>query len=200
MNFIVKIFHKIFKNNKAVVQTESNAKPAMQNQPCYDKDGKMIGWLSRAVAVATALFVKDDNGNWFVLASERGPGTPDPEYIGAYNAVCGYLDYGETIKQTAYREVKEETGVTADTELTTLDIIDDPKENKRQNIVFRMYGVLPNKKAFYEKQFTHEGNEPGEVGEIKFISIDKLTDYRWAFGHLAFIQKAVNEIDKHMNP
>ncbi|WQJ53388.1 MAG: MutT/NUDIX hydrolase [Wendovervirus sonii] len=170
-----------------------------ENRPCYDKEGNMIGWLSRSVAVATALFIKE-NGEWYVLVSERGPGTPDPEYIGAYNAICGYLDYGETIKEAAYREIKEECGVSTQINLNLLDIIDDPEENKRQNIVFRMYGILNGQKSDYEKQFSHDGNEPGEVGDIRFIPVNALDTVRWAFGHKQFILSAMADIDRQMNP
>jgi len=170
-----------------------------ENCPCYDKDGKMIGWFSRSVAVAVTLFAKDSgDGRYKVLVSQRGQGTPDPEYVGAYNAMCGYLDFGETLAHAAIRETKEETGVTVDTDVVLMDVIDDPEENKRENIVMRFYGVLPNDTSFYIKQFSHEGNEPDEVDDITFLDIDELDDVRWAFGHKAFIRKAYGIIK--MNP
>ena len=82
---------------------------AQVNQPCFTKDGKFIGWFSRSMATALYLFCNDKNGVLHVLASERGKGAAD--FNGYWNCTCGYLDFGETTKQCALRELKEETGV-----------------------------------------------------------------------------------------
>ena len=73
----------------------------MKNQPCYDKNGKFLGWFSRSNAVVCVTFAKDLDGIVYVLASDRGEGTPDPEFVGAWNLVCGYLDFNETLEEAA---------------------------------------------------------------------------------------------------
>jgi 8-oxo-dGTP pyrophosphatase MutT (NUDIX family) len=79
---------------------------AMNNFP-ITKDGKVY-WVARNVAVACFVFAPI-NGEWCVLANQRGKGTPD--FQGLWNCPCGYLDYNETTKEAAKREVYEETGI-----------------------------------------------------------------------------------------
>lgn len=45
-----------------------------KNQPCFDKEGKFLGWFSRSVSVVTFIFCKNKRGRWCVLASQRGKG------------------------------------------------------------------------------------------------------------------------------
>ena len=78
----------------------------MNNFPVI-KDGKEY-WVARNVAVVCFVFAPI-NGEWCVLANQRGKGTPD--FQGLWNAPCGYLDYNETTKEAAKREVYEETGI-----------------------------------------------------------------------------------------
>ena len=68
-----------------------------------------IGWFSRSMATALFAFCKDEDGDWCVLASERGLEAAD--FRGMWNCPCGYLDYDETTKECAVRECFEETGV-----------------------------------------------------------------------------------------
>ena len=65
-------------------------------------------WVARNMAVACFVFAPI-NGEGCVLANQRGTGTPD--FQGLWNCPCGYLDYDETTKEAAKREVYEETGI-----------------------------------------------------------------------------------------
>lgn len=166
----------------------SNQNPEVHNQPCYDKDGNFLGWFSRSIAVTGFIFGKNVNGEWCVLASQRGEGTPDPEFRGAWNACCGYLDFHESAEEAMSREIYEETGLSIPPRKFELDSVNsDPKNDKRQNVTFRYTAILPKKVEEYAEQFSHEHNEKNEVGEIKFIPISKLDEYRWAFNHKALI-------------
>ena len=80
----------------------------MKNFPVVDKNTEREYWISRSIAVVVFLFAKDIFGETYILAEQRGSGTPDPEYIGKYCVPCGYLDYDETIVQAAQRELMEE--------------------------------------------------------------------------------------------
>ena len=153
-----------------------------KNQECYDKNGKFIGWHSRSIAAVMATFARDIRGTVYVLASQRGKGTPDPEFVGAWNLCCGYLDGGETIKNAAIRETKEETGIQVPENVVRLmNFNDDPEADKRQNVTFRFVAFLPNFVEGYK--FSHENNEKDEVDEIKWIPINDIANYKWAFGH-----------------
>jgi ADP-ribose pyrophosphatase YjhB (NUDIX family) len=167
----------------------------MKNQECYDKNGKFLGWFSRSVAVVCATYAQDLDNNVYVLASQRGKGTPDPEFVGAWNLVCGYLDFDETCKEAAIRETFEETGVELPKAcVREIICIDDPKYDKRQNLSHRFVCILPKTTDNYS--FSHKNNEKDEVGAIKWIPIDKIGDYKWAFGHDKIIKEYYKDFVK----
>lgn len=162
----------------------------MKNQECYTKDGKLLGWFSRSMAVAVFVFAKDKDGDWCVLGSERGKEAAD--YQGYWNSVCGYLDYNERIADAASRELKEEVGIDIKPEdLTFVSYNDDPAEN-RQNVTFRFCCFVKDKKT-EDFKFSHKGNEGKEVGLIKFIKLQNIKNYRWAFNHDKLIQEIFKE-------
>lgn len=165
----------------------------MKNQECYDKNGKFLGWFSRSMATATFIFAKDKDGDWCILGSERGEEAAD--YQGYWNVVCGYLDFNESLAACAIRETHEELGVSLkETDLEFVRYNDNPKEN-RQNVTFYFCCFIKDKKA-EDFKFSHKGNEGKEVGLIKFIKIQDIKGYRWAFGH----EKLIEVIFKEKRP
>lgn len=144
-----------------------------------------------------AIAVLKENNRIYVLASQRGTGTPDKELIGKWNLTCGYLDFDETGMEAAARETFEETGVDISNETTKLLFVNtDPNRDKRQNVSLR-YGVrLKGKKEFYEKHFSREHNEKDEAGEIRFIDINDLDKYEWAFNHNEILRGMLDTILK----
>ena len=104
MKNIVKKFFKSLFGSK-----DYNTGFAIVNQPCFDKNGKFLGWFSRSMATAIFVFARNKDGVLHVLASERGKGAAD--FQGCWNCPCGYLDFNETTKQCAIRELEEETGI-----------------------------------------------------------------------------------------
>lgn len=167
--------------NGALSQINTNI-----NQPCYSKDGQFLGWYSRSVAVASFIFCKNKFGNWCVLASERGKGAAD--YQGLWNCPCGYLDFNETLADAAHRETLEETGVNiSPEEFKVMGINDSPDEN-RQNVTIR-HRVIIDKKTTDDFIFSHEKNEKDEVGEIRWVPLNEVNFYQWAFGHEKLIPK-----------
>lgn len=157
------------------------------NQPCYDIYGRFIGWFSRSVASAIFVYCKDSNGDWYVLASERGEDAAD--FRGFWNCCCGYLDYNETTKQCALRELYEETGVYLDEESINFIGYEDSVEANRQNITFRFAAFIDNA-VIDDFTFSKKNNEGKEVGEIKWIKLSDVDNYIWAFGH----DKRIKEI------
>lgn len=161
------------------------------NQPCYTKDGKFIGWFSRSMATALFVFCKDKEGITHVLASERGKGTPD--FQGYWNCTCGYLDFNETTKQCALRELKEETGVEInEKDMEFIGYEDSPKAN-HQNVTFR-FGALVKDKTIDEFTFSKKDNEKNEVGQILWIPITDIDKFEWAFGHKERIVEIANKL------
>ena len=145
------------------------------------EDGKEY-WISRAVAVSVFLFVKDKD-QIYILANKRGAGAAD--FQGLWNCPCGYLDWDETAKEAACREVLEECGIKIDPRMLTLHaVITDPNQN-RQNVTLRFSGMINKSQLKYSKP---EGGEENEVSEIKFIPFHEVSKYKWAFDHDEIIQ------------
>lgn len=186
MNKLIALFKKIVNFFK---KANYNTGFAQVNQPCFTKDGKFIGWFSRSMATALYLFCNDKNGVLHVLASERGKGAAD--FNGYWNCTCGYLDFNETTKQCALRELKEETGVEVDERnLMFIGYEDSPSANK-QNVTFRFTSFIGND-TIENIGFNKSGNEKNEVGEIKWIPFSEVDNYKWAFGHDKRIKEAAN--------
>ena len=158
------------------------------NQPCYDKYGRYLGWYSRSMASALFAFCKDKDGDWCVLASERGIEAAD--FRGMWNCPCGYLDRDATTKECAVRECFEETGIRLPiSSLTFIAYEDDPITANRQNVTFRFAAKIEDKFTD-DFKFSKKGNEGEEVGEIKWIKVKDISNYEWAFNH----DKRIKEI------
>ena len=158
-----------------------------QNTPweVTDQNGeKKIIWEDRSLATALFAFTKDKNGYWRVLSIKRGRGCPD--YIGDWCVPCGYLDYNETLRNAAYRECKEETGVMlSENRFKFLTIVDEPSENN-QTVTALFYTIVENG---FDYSFTNRYNEPNEVDEIAWIRLDLLDNFSWAFSHKEVIKR-----------
>lgn len=157
-----------------------------------DTNQEITIWQSRSCATAGFIFAKDyDTNKWYVLANQRGHGTPD--YQGYWNCPCGYLDYDEDFTQAIVREVWEETGLVIWSKYFNQYYINsDPYDSNRQNVTVRQYAILdtPVDKL---QNFSMEHMEPNEVSDIKWISIDNLDNYQWAFGHKEYIMEVFNK-------
>ena len=155
----------------------------MKNFPIKVDDKEY--WISRAIAVAGFIFCYDNE--LLVLANQRGNGTPD--FQGYWNCPCGYLDFDETTAEACSREIAEETNLYVNPrQLILLGVNDDPKEN-HQNVIFKYYTFSY---IFYKSQTIYaKGAEKDEVADVNWISIEKIDDYQWAFGHDKIIKQIV---------
>lgn len=164
-----------------------------ENPMCYDKDGNFMGWFSRSIAVVTFVFAKNKDNVWCVLASQRGKGTPDPNFVGTYNVPCGYLNWNETLQEAAKREIYEETGINIPVEkLQFCSLNDIPSEDERQNVTFR-FAFVDYNKTIDDYHFSHKYMEKDEVEDISFIPIKDLHNYKWAFNHNELIMRYYKE-------
>lgn len=156
------------------------------------KDDKEY-WVARNVAVVCFVFAPV-NGEWCVLANQRGKGTPN--YQGLWNAPCGYLDYHETTKEAAIRETFEETGVKIN-HAKFWSFNDDPKKDDLQNVTFQYYSIITNPQPNTISVSTdhNRGSEVDEVGAISWIPLSKVDAFEWAFEHATRIKELVKELE-----
>jgi 8-oxo-dGTP pyrophosphatase MutT (NUDIX family) len=111
-----------------------------------------------------------------------------------WNCPCGYLDFDETTKQAAMREVFEETGV----QLTSAKFwgYDDSPHSNLQNVTFRFYSIITNPQPSTVSVSTEgRGGEADEVGAISWIPINKIDEFEWAFEHNLRIAELVKELE-----
>ena len=140
--------------------------------------GKTL-WSGRYCAVAAFVFkCKDDQ--WSVLANLRGSGTPD--YQGCWNAVCGFLEANETAQQGCSREIFEETGYEINPEkFLQVYTQTDPETSNNGNVTLRHIAI------YFEDEEPSKGEAKGgednEVDDVKWIPIEEIGNYKWAFNH-----------------
>ena len=170
--------------------------PNMRNRQGYNADGTKGPWFSRSVACATAVLLHDsDSGKWFVLAGQRGTGTPD--YQGYWNLPCGYLDFNEDTQEAAAREVHEETGInlTKD-QLKYFGNSSSPYEN-RQNVCFFYVAILND--SMRNLPFSTADMEENEVSGLQWVPLENADNVMWAFGHDELIKKISAKYSRLIN-
>ena len=137
----------------------------------------------RFVAVSGFIFAIVD-GKYSILANLRGPGTPD--YQNHWNAVCGFLERYENSKEGIAREILEECGFQIDLDdLKVIHVETEPEECNNGNVTIRHKAFLGKIIPHYVKQ---EGGEENEVDGVKWIPIDDIDNYKWAFNHRKTIE------------
>lgn len=150
-------------------------------------------WIARNMAVTCFVFAPIQ-GEWCVLANQRGKGTPD--FQGYWNAPCGYLDFDETTKEAAMREVFEETGIRLKS-AKLWGFEDSPKANL-QNVTFRYYSIITNPQpnnVSVNMNTEIRGGEENEVEAISWIRLSNIDKFNWAFGHDKLIVELATELE-----
>ena len=144
-------------------------------------------WSGRYCAVSCVVLAKEKDGKWYVLINKRGKGTPDDQ--GKWNMPCGYLDGGESATEACSREVAEECGVSIPSEAFALiNVETDPKKCNKGNVTLRHLCILGLRKHIGKLQ---AGGEKDEVDGIKWLPIEEIPNYNWAFNHKSTL---LNEI------
>ena len=137
----------------------------------------------RFVAVSGFIFAIVD-GKYSILANLRGEGTPD--YQGCWNAVCGFLECFENSKEGIQREIFEECGFIINTDdLKVVHVETEPEECNNGNVTIRHRAFLGK---IIPQYVTKEGGEENEVDSVKWIPIDEIDNYKWAFNHRKTIE------------
>lgn len=151
----------------------------MKNFQITAKEDDKQYWISRSCAVVAIVIRQCENGDGYeVLVNKRGPGTPD--YQGYWNLPCGYIDWDECGEVAASREVNEETNYVIPTNQWTLMSADTNPRSNRQNITLRYFHFV----QFPPLEISENNNgEENEVDDVKWINLDNLNDYQFAFDH-----------------
>lgn len=168
-----------------------------RHNPVHKIDGKEV-WESRSVAVNCVVLSKIEN-DLYVLIGKRGKGMPDA--VGKWNVPGGYLDWDESGTEAAYREIWEEAGLyIPDQNIIINNLLNPwyvntyPGENK-QNIALR-YGCVISPIGGILPKLSDENSEPDEIEELKWVNVNDIDDYDFAFNHDTVIKQYLNLIKK----
>lgn len=151
-------------------------------------------WYSRSVAVGLFAFAIDKKGNWFVLACKRGAGCPSDK--GKWNCPGGFVDFDETLYKTANRECWEETGLNVAIDKIRFHGFNSYSESERQTISVRFYTILDGYVEDLHKKLTDANTEENECLDIRFIRVDDIYQFDWAFNHEGIIDDIYRHIIK----
>ena len=133
------------------------------------------------------------NGEYCVLANKRGKGTPD--FQGYWNCACGYLERGENSQQGIARETLEECGIDIDPELFKIAFVQtEPKFCEHGNVTIHHVAFLGEQEQINFEDLEFVGGEADEVADVKWIPVNQIDQYQWAFGHDKTIMKYFYEI------
>lgn len=129
---------------------------------------------------------------YYVLANKRGKGTPDFKHM--WNLPCGFIEPSESGPECVRREILEECGIDIPAKLFVfLETDTRPSTRNKGHITLRYLAVIDkNTKGIDTSHFDEigtTGGEENEVEERKWIDIDKVQDYEWAFNHADVIKR-----------
>lgn len=147
-------------------------------------------WYSRANVCLTAVFCRDSKNELYVLINKRGTSTNNEQH--KWNLPVGYLDFNETLKECAIREVYEETGISIDKSKITLFNINSKPDDSKQDIGFRFYALLDG--TINDYIFSLSNMEHNEVEYVKWQNVNKLDEINWAWNHKQIVKKILNKV------
>jgi len=162
----------------------------------YKIDGKEI-WESRSPALVGVVIVKYNERN-YVLIGQRGPGAADNH--GLWNVPCGYLDWNESGTNGIIREIYEETGLNIkgirNVDIFSYDLSQpfyvNTKPNENRQNVSLSYGIYFECEEL--PKLTTDHCEPGEVSDVKWVEVNQLDVFDFAYNHNERINHYLNYI------
>lgn len=163
----------------------------MKNWSYKITEGEHAGetlWSGRYCCVAGFILSHTNGDNVKVLALKRGQDCPD--FKGMWCCPCGFLEADETGEEGIVRETWEETGYDFPAkEFDLLAVETDPKLCNKAHVTL-MYVYVINQ---HEIEDCFDGDWlpfDRESEEVKWIPVDEISKYDWAFGH----DKIINEL------
>ncbi|MBP3732142.1 MAG: NUDIX hydrolase [Bacilli bacterium] len=166
-----------------LIKAGTNIETASKDLYVFPADQKRTLYDGRYCAVSGFVFAVV-HGKYSVLANQRGQGTPD--YQGCWNCPCGFLECSETSQEGIAREIMEECMVQVDPKrLKVVYVETEPEKCNNGNVTIR-HRVFLGKQAqiIWDPNLGLEsGGEKDEVESVRWIPLDKVDKYEWAFGH-----------------
>ena len=129
---------------------------------------------------------------YYVLANKRGKGTPDFKHM--WNLPCGFIEPSESGPECVRREILEECGIDIPAKLFVfLETDTRPTTRNKGHITLRYLAIIDkNTEGIDSSHFNEIGTTGGEVDEVeerKWIDIDDVQNYSWAFNHAAVLKR-----------
>ena len=128
-------------------------------------------------SLTTDIFIFDDDFNFILIKRKNDP------YKDFWALPGGFVDYGESVENSAIREAKEETNI--DVELKELvNVYSEPNRDPRGHTITIAYiakGDMNNRKA------------KSDAKEIGVFSLEKLNEINIAFDHEKIIKDCLNK-------
>lgn len=170
------------------------------NELITTTDGRKL-FHSRSVAVIMVLGVYFD-GNYHFAIEKRGT-APGLDKQGLWCLPCGYLDWDESGPDAIMRELWEEIGIDFMRDLGHMtaevnymnqpwDVKTEPDEN-RQNVTLRYGAVFSDDvSALPTLKPNNDCDHPNEVADAKWITVEEIKDYQFAFNHDIVLKNFIN--------
>lgn len=160
----------------------------MKNREITTPEGEKV-WISRSVVVCMIFLIRTQTDTYVVL-TKRGTGCPDE--VGKWCLPCGYLDYDETLKEAASREMYEETGIRVHPDDLQLFKIDSNPNSNKQNVTCYYYNEIGEKSVSYVLENINTSYcEFNEVEKVAVVSLKEFyRDWKeemFAFNHYNII-------------
>ncbi len=176
------------------------------NEEVEITDGRKV-WLSRSAATVSIIIGFDGEvsmDNCYVLVVKRGEKLDSPNM---FCLPCGYLDWDESARDGAARELYEETGLNINELLLQHRswnkfedqpwlVISDPTLDARQNINLYFGAVFVFENGLPTPHFKNSYE-----GEILMVGWQKLTlidTLEWAFDHRKRIDMFLEQFNKNL--
>ncbi len=150
-----------------------NNKP---NHIIRDDKGK-AHWISRSVAVVAVVKWKDK-----FLVVKRGPVVSNPN---KWCVPCGYLDWNESASECVVREVYEESGLNLKNYKVSgleshYELATEPDVNWKQDIAIH-FSINIDSEVEPNTDLSIVNDE--ETLDIKWITVDDIPNFKFAFNH-----------------
>jgi ADP-ribose pyrophosphatase YjhB (NUDIX family) len=157
------------------------------------EDGRKY-WIGRSIAVSGFIFKINQKGIPLILANKRGVGLSN--HVGLWNCPCGYLDWDESGSQAMVREVFEECNLNVIEEALVLFDVESNPSVYNQNVSLRYLAVIPESDDTERISIGTTG-EKDEVSEVKWIPLEEVENYQWAFNHNVIIKNIKDNFLDH---
>jgi len=130
---------------------------------------------------AGVVILRDHNSNLEVLLIRRGK----PPREGEWSIPGGRQELGETVRETAVREIKEETNLTI-SDMELVDVVDAFSTDDSGNVLIQW--TLVDFRAWWKNDIARAGSD---ATEVKWVPVPTLSSYNLWHETIRIIEQAV---------